>query len=464
MSECSWATKRTTRKERREALEKYNLGSEMYKCIRHFIPQLIPLLKGAVTDPRNQSYIKYDLYLILFVRIISAALNFSSMRNMSSELSNTKAIANIAIMLGYDGLPELPHWSTINNCLERMDPKELENVIYEIVYRLIRSKAFNASRIRDKYWQVAVDGSGLYTFSERHCDYCLTKEHKKDGEVVRREFYHYILEAKLVLLNDIVISIATEFVENDPGVPAPLDGEKAKQDCELKAFYRLVGKLKSAFPRLPICLSLDSLYANAPVFNVCKENGWHYIIRFKDGSIKTLAAEFHTLKDMESKHVFSNVEVDLRMDYKFVLNIPYNTFIINAAECIVTNKKNKKKNKLTTFVFITDLSISRKNCAEFIADGRRRWRIENEGFDIQKHHGFYLEHLFSRDYTAIKLHYLLIQIGHAISQLFVKYIRSKDIILTLEKIHKDLVESFRTMVISAEDLQYVNKRCQIRFL
>ena len=459
MSEGSRATRRTTRKERREALEKMNLAGEMFKCIKHFFPNLIPLLKETITDPRNKSYIKYELYIILFVRIISAAFNLSSMRNITSELNTSNALSNIAKMLGYEELPEIPHWSTINDTLERIDPDELETMKCKIVNRLIRSKAFNNSRIRNKYWQIVVDGSGLYSFSERHCEYCLTKEYKEDGVVVRTEYYHYVLEAKLVLLENVVISIATEFVENDPKAPAPKDGEKAKQDCELKAFYRLAKNLKSAFPRLPICLGLDSLYAKAPVFKICQEYGWHYIIRFKDGSIRTLAAEFHALKNMEPEQIFSVVIDDLSMDYKYVLGIPYDNYMINVAECIETNKKN---DKVKTFVFITDMMISKKNCAGFIADGRRRWRAENEGFDIQKNHGFYLEHIFSKNYTAMKNHYLLIQIGHAISQLFTKYVRTKNINLTLQKLHKDLVEAFRTIVFSIADLVYINERCQIR--
>ncbi|QEC72383.1 hypothetical protein FSB73_12560 [Arachidicoccus ginsenosidivorans] len=38
-----------------------------------------------------------------------------------------------------------------------------------------------------------------------------------------------------------------------------------KQDCELAAFSRLADQLHKLFPRLPICLHLDGLYANATV-------------------------------------------------------------------------------------------------------------------------------------------------------------------------------------------------------
>ena len=63
---------------------------------------------------------------------------------------------------------------------------------------------------------------------------------------------------------------------------------------------------------------------------------------------------------------------------------------------------------------MTDLPVTRKNVADLTERGRMRWRIENEGFNAQKKHGYYLEHLYSRNYQALKNHYYLIQIGHMI--------------------------------------------------
>lgn len=70
-----------------------------------------------------------------------------------------------------------------------------------------------------------------------------------------------------------------------------------KQDCETKAFKRLAKKIKKEYPRLRIIISGDALYASKPVIDICKENGWKYIIRFKEGSIPTLYREFETIVD-----------------------------------------------------------------------------------------------------------------------------------------------------------------------
>ena len=61
-----------------------------------------------------------------------------------------------------------------------------------------------------------------------------------------------------------------------------LSEEEIKQDCESKAFKRLAEKLKMKFPRLPICIVADGLYVSDPVIQICKDNHWDYIIRYKD--------------------------------------------------------------------------------------------------------------------------------------------------------------------------------------
>jgi hypothetical protein len=48
-----------------------------------------------------------------------------------------------------------------------------------------------------------------------------------------------------------------------------------------------------------------------------------------------------------------------------------------------------------------------------------RWKIENEGFDSQKNHGYGLRHKYSRvSMTATKNYYQCMQIANMINQLF----------------------------------------------
>ena len=71
----------------------------------------------------------------------------------------------------------------------------------------------------------------------------------------------------------LVASIGSEFIENngeDRKRQEKMSAEKIKQDCEIKAFIRLAGRIKKSFPRLPIMLLADSLYASKTVMDLCR--------------------------------------------------------------------------------------------------------------------------------------------------------------------------------------------------
>lgn len=113
---------------------------------------------------------------------------------------------------------------------------------------------------------VILDGTGLYHFDERHCGNCLVKEITDSDGKKKKVYSHHVLEAKLVLADNIVISLGTEFVENESeGV--------SKQDCEINAAKRLTEKIKEKFPRLKLCILGDSLYAAETIIEICRGYG-----------------------------------------------------------------------------------------------------------------------------------------------------------------------------------------------
>ena len=440
---------KVTRRETRKHLEQFHLAVELVKVIKHYFPDLISLLKHT-RDPRKQQYITYPNVVILMTRILSSIFYISSMRKTSQKFNTDAVIQNIWEICSEEmTTDEIPYWETINKYLEKLNPSELQDVICRLVYRLLRSRVFEAARIRDKYWQVIIDGTQICSSRKELDEKSLYRVHNKGTEKEYTEYYYYILEAKIVLHSDVLVSIMTEFVENTDGK------EVEKQDCERKACYRLIERLKKEFPRLKICLCADSLYACENFFMKCHEKRWHYIIRYKQGSIPTIAAEYKKLREIEKnlrKESFQNG----MCWYDFVMGIDYNGYKINiveyAEERHIKWKKGDKKGTVTDvrseFLFLTDLPVRQKNVAALVEAGRRRWKIENEGFNTQKNHGYYLEHLFSKNYQAIKNHYFLMQIGHMISQIMEAWERLwKKAKLSTDEKHDRMLDSFQNIKI-----------------
>ena len=453
-----------TRKKAREHLGQLNLSCELAKIIRHCFPGLVTLLKQA-PDPRSQSYTTYPGVVLLMTRILSSVFYISSMRKTSEEFNSDTVIENIWELCGKEQtVMELPYWETINRYLEKPDHNSLQEKVHGLRRRLISSRTFENARIRGKYWQVIIDGTGLYSTRAETDEKCPYRIHNKGTEKEYRENYCYALEAKLVLHPGVLVSIMTEFIEN---VDMP---ETGKQDCERKACWRLMERLKKEFPRLRVCLNADSLYACGRFFTECRKKHWHYILRFKEGGIPTAGEEYRSLQKIQQNGWEEGCE-EAVYRYDYVTGIDYKGNRINLAAYGETRKRKIQKGmgKGTTkqekkeFWFITNLPVSRKNVKSVIERGRMRWKIENEGVNTQKNHGYHLEHRYSKNYHAYKNHYYLIQIGHMIAQIMEVYEKlRKGMKQGREQKHRRILEPFKT-VRPREYSEELEVMFQIRF-
>ena len=215
------------------------------------------------------------------------------MQSMTSYFNKDEVVSNIYNILGDKEKEYLPHYVTLNEYLERLNPKELENIQHDIVYRMIRRKTFNDAKVFKK-WLVIVDGTELDEGLQKKNDNYLERCYNRGTAEEYTRYHRSVLEAKIYFGNSLIASIATEPIENDAEYSTKkLSDEEIKQDCESKAFLRLSQKLKKAYPRLPICILADGLYVSEKVINRCKEYNWDYIIRYKEGSASSIAQEYN---------------------------------------------------------------------------------------------------------------------------------------------------------------------------
>lgn len=409
------------RKEKREMKKEIEVFSDVVKIIKQYFPSLIEKLE-KLTDVRHQSYVEYSMSVITITRLLGLICGLKSMKQMTESFNTNETIENISKLLGVE-LEELPHHDTINNVLENVDIIELQKIQKYMVQKLIRSKMFDKYKYKGKYFQVVIDGTGLAKFNQRHCNNCLKRTYNKGQKDEYSIYYHYVLEAKLVV-GDIVISIDTEFVENE-------DENVEKQDSELKAFYRIAKRIKKEYPKLAIMISGDALYACEPVMTVCTNNKWEYILRLKEERMKRLGEE---IKGIEEAQKDEKV-------IKYWNNIKYGEVQFEK-EANVLKFCEKKKKKTTEFMWITSFKVTDKNKEELVYYGRQRWKIENEGFNMQKNGTFDIKHVYSNNYNAMKAHYLFIQFAHTIRQLLekgLKYI--KDMKMSIKEVSAAITQT-----------------------
>ena len=230
---------------------------------QHFFGSF-PHLFAGVSDPRRPELITYPLPAVLFAGVLMFVCRLGARRQIGLMFrDNAPSASKFEALFQVAGCP---HGDTLDATFRRLQPAEVQTVVTGLTETLIRCKVLYSERLLDRYYLVAIDGTGMLVFAERHCPQCLTRT--RAGVTI---YYHPVLEAKLVTATGFVFSLMTEFIENPGEHPT-------KQDCELKAFYRLADRLKQRFPRLPICLLLDGLFAGGPTFTRCEQYGWKYVI------------------------------------------------------------------------------------------------------------------------------------------------------------------------------------------
>src|SRR5262249_44538945 len=79
--------------------------------------------------------------------------------------------------------------------------------------------------------------------------------------------------------------------------------------------------------------------------------------------------------------------------------------------------ETKPDGKTTTWAWATDLAVNHRTVVEVaLRGGRRRWCIENEGFNLQKNSELNLEHAYSHGEEQLKGFYYLLEIAHLMLQ------------------------------------------------
>lgn len=423
------------RKMRRELRKDKNLVKELYAIIKKYLPELFDKFE-ELTDIRHQSYVTYNMKVICVTRLFGLLCGLTCMSDISNKLETDYAIKNISDICKKH-LEELPYWETIQDVFINLKIDELRDIQKYIVVSLIRSKMFNKYRYNGSF-QLLIDGTGLSSHDYNLNGNCIIKKYK-DGKVA---YFKYVLECKL-LVGNIVVSLDSEFIENKNILT-----EKQKQDCEVNAFKRMIKRIKKNYPKYKFIITGDALYATTPIINLCKKYKWNYIFNFKPDRLKDINEQFESNIKLYNE---TNIE-----NYYLSSDIEFNSNFLSTIKFV-----EKKKDKETTFRYITDLVVDNHNIIDVVKLGRNRWKIENEGFYTQKHRTFDITHLNSRNDNAMKCHYFFIQFAHTIRQLLEQgNLLVKSLNLKIKEVSDFL---YITLTSTNSDLSYIDINFQLRF-
>ena len=409
--------------------------------------QLLPVLLrrfAKIPDPRHPNKLKHRLTVLMLYGILVFVFQSASRRAANAELTRPMFEHNLRLL--FPQLDTLPHADTLFRLLCRIDVGEIEQAHLALVTQLIRNKKFSRYLINNCY-PIGIDGSQKIAFSTLWDEQLLQrrigpKVDPDSDEEQRYQYCVYVLEASLCFRNGMVIPLMSEFLDYQQG-----DGEQRKQDCESKAFHRLAARIKKAFPRLPVMLLLDGLYANGPILERCRSYHWDFMIVLKDGSLPSVWEEYHSLAHEQQDNRRQQHWGERRQHFQWVNAIRYEygpnakkTVDVHVVVCresweVLDPDTAQIVTKQSKHAWISSRPLSRLNVHTRCNLGARyRWGIEG-AFLVEKHQGYAYEHTFAKNWNAMKGYHFLMRLAHLIN--------------TLARFSKELAGLFATLGVQA---------------
>lgn len=409
-----------------------NLVETLDRTVEHFFPWWEQWL-GEIPDPRNPELIEYELETLIWMGILMLMSGRRARKQIGHEMRSPEVVENLKALSRQPDLDKAPHGDTVEYSMVRSRWEYYEALKAKMIRRLIRMRALERERLLGRWYTVAIDGVHTYSFRTRHCEHCLYR----DGV-----WMHMKLVASLVTPSGFSLPIASQWIENEGAI-------YKKQDCELKAFYRLIPKLRELYPKLPLCVLLDSLFCGQPTFEILKAHRMEGIVVFKEGSMPEVwdwvmrkvpvFRPFETYRTLEEKQIecrqtrrhdqriireapkYETRRVVIRTDYQWLGKVRHwdGQRHFNILACQQTT--DEKSNCHYVWQLSDGLVLNRQTIEEIANHGGRcRWKIENEGFNTQKNGGYQLEHPYSTDEVSMKCWNELLDIAHILRQLIEK--------------------------------------------
>ncbi len=348
-----------------------------FSAIRKALSELFQ----QINDPRQPGKVGFSLHDCLMSALAMMFFQDPSVLSFQRRMNDHMQDCNLKAMFAVE---KIPSDSVLRKTLDTVPTHRLHAAFAMLLKPLQRGRQLDAYALESKHYLIALDGSQYFSSEKIHCPGCLTHKGAK-GKV---RYAHQILQA--VMLNPHmrqVLPLAPEPVANT-------DGQR-KQDCEINAAKRLVGKIRRAHPKLKVLITADGLYSKQPFIDVLTEARMSYILVAKPTDHKVL---FEWVEELDglgyAGHLQLTDDKGRRHVYRWVNQVPLNGSAnadqVNFIEYgLHVGAKRTYHNS-----WVTDQQLDAANVVEWVKAGRARWKIENETFNTLKNQGYHLEHNF----------------------------------------------------------------------
>ena len=348
-----------------------------FSALRKSIGELF----AQIDDRRQAGKVDFSLHDCLMSALAMMFFQDPSLLSFQRRMQDHMQRCNLKTMFA---LQDIPSDAVLRKTLDMVHTEDI-NPCFSILFRhLQRGKQLLPYKLESGHYLIALDGSQYFSSEKINCPSCLTYK----GIRSKLRYSHQVLQA--VMLNPTmrqVIPLAPEMIINSDG--------NTKNDCERSAGKRLIGKIRTAHPKLKIMVTCDGLYSNQPFIDALKDNGMSFVLVAKPTDHKFM---FQWVEELDGLRGVEHVELvdpkGRRHHYRWVNHVPLNGTAnadqVNFFEYwLNVDQKTTYHNS-----WVTDQTVSKQNVVDLVKAARARWKIENETFNTLKNQGYHLEHNF----------------------------------------------------------------------
>jgi hypothetical protein len=350
-----------------------------------------------VPDGRDPQRITWKLHDVLLSGFAMFYFQHPNMLQFQQSMEKRTGQSNLQRLFGVKQIPSDTQMRALLDDPAAQEP--LRRVLPEVFERMRRTgwtARFLTEVQGEKYYTLALDGSQYFSSTKIACPACLQRK-DKNGDL---HYSHVVVGATLVRAGSHdILPLDAEEVRNTDG--------REKQDCEINAGKRLVQRLRQEHRQLPVIIVGDDLYAHEPFILELRGLRLGFVLVAKPASHQEL---YEWVEDLDRlgqcvKGQWEEGPLAKRryFEYRIVSQVPLtqsDQVLVNFVEVWERHKAGKV---IYHNAWVTDFAVTPENVATIVGIGRARWKIENEQFNVQKNHGYELEHNYGHGERGLSL-------------------------------------------------------------
>jgi hypothetical protein len=354
------------------------------------IPELLQFLRSSLHDlpderkpGNNTRYQVEDAVMAAFSIFFTQSASFlDHQRLMKSNKGKDNAESLFSI-------EKIPCDNQIRNLLDPVPAATIFRAFQKVYEWLNKNGVLKKFLYLESEILIALDGTEYFSSKKINCPHCNYRNHRNGTTT----YFHGCVTPIVVSPNQKqVINLEPEFIKKQDG--------HQKQDCENAAIKRWLNKNHKNKYGYAVTLLGDDLYSHHPICELALKQGYNFIFVCLETSHKTLYEWLEFLERSGEVTTVEKKEWDGRKNliyrYRYASRLPLrdedSSLEVNWCEVTVINEKTEEI--IYQNNWITNHKITENNVEKIVKAARSRWKVENEGNNVLKNHGYNLEHNF----------------------------------------------------------------------